>query len=254
MIGTARFGIWRPPQDFGARYRGDVRRFSAYGLAGAWDTARRDTFAFNGNDVSALASIVPGGIDLSQGTAANQPLGVGTPVYGEFPSIQMTAANNDRLFRANTNLIGTAPATLISAHRFRALAGGAYNGVIGNSNAGQGFDMNASTTGLRDGLFVSNSEHTMGAASTTAAEVWSIAASNAGSVVGLVNGVAQTMSTQAGSWNDAGGTADMTIGKSAMANPTDLDFLFGAIFTTQAPFTVTYRIHKALAPRAGVAA
>src|SRR5262249_11014836 len=131
VIGTWRIGIWRRPEDFGSRYRGDPRRFSAYGLAGLWDAALG--ISLNGNDVSAIASQVAGGVDLPQATGANQPLYVGAPTYNGQPSIQFTAANADRL-EASANIIAANPATFVLVMRDRTSATQGF--FFGNSNSG----------------------------------------------------------------------------------------------------------------------
>ncbi len=220
-----------------------------------WDAALGVTL--NGTDVSALASQVPGAVDLLQATAANQPLYTGAPTYNGQPSVQFVLANADSLLAANIDLIGTGAHTYMSAHRVRAIAAGVYNGIMGNARAGAGSSLNAeTTTGLRNLLFVGNSDHAMGSTPTTVPEMWSIGSGGSGSgiVIGMVYGVAQSMSSQLGSWAAPGATGSVFLGASPATGGSDMDWLFGALFTTLLPNAVAIRIHKAGCARLGLLA
>lgn len=254
MIGVGRFGIWRPPQDFGIRYMGDPRRFSAYGLAALWDTARQDTKAFNVNDISGLASIVAGGINVAQATGANQPLGVGTPQYGEFPSIQFTAANVDRL-QVAANLIGAAPATMIAVWRWRNTTGDYFalsNCSVGGG-AGWSLGSRSGATG-RDSVAAGVSARTDGVVGTAAPEVWICRDWAAASPVAdmWINGVKQAISAAAVIRTTPGAGGQVVLGSLEGAIlAADVDFCLGAIFTAALDDSVSVRISHALGARAG---
>lgn len=239
----------------GYRYEGDPRHFSSHGLVALWDATVPSSVTLNATDVSGLASLVPGGDDLTQAVGANQPLYVGAPTYNGQPSIQFVRANSDGLTKTNTQVINTNPFTYYSVHRIRAIAGGAYNSILGNGEAPNGADLNLNpAAGFRDLLFVSNSEHTMGAPSTTTPEVWLISSNgpSSGVVNGYVNGVPQTMSTQAGLYT-AGPNPLLYIGSNLMAATVDMDWLKGGIFTSAVPATVAVRLSKAAGAQFGFA-
>ncbi len=237
-----------------ARARGNITRFAASGIACAFDTARPATITLNGNNASAFASYV-GAVTLGQGTGAAQPLAVGTTKYGEFPSLQFTAASSQNMGSVSTNLIAGNPCTFVSVQRARAAPVGA-GFFFTNSDGANGLVLSLQTTSRN---FVANgvANRTDASFSTTLPEVWVGRDYGTGSPVATlwVNGapVAITNNSAARSAATAGSAVEFG-GSALAASFADVDMCFGAIFTTAVDDGIVTRISKALAARAGVVA
>lgn len=232
------------PIQTGYRYSGNPLHFAPYGLAAAWDTSEPATKAFNVNDISGLASIVPGAVDVAQAVGANQPLGVGTPQYGEFVSIQFTAANVDRLTNATDPGTGTGAAIvafvpadttgdhallIIDALRvYSNLSGiGAHWGSFNGANIDGGIVL---APGVPHVIAVVNRAFN----DTT---LWT-------------DGVPVVRSNGSAYSNGTG----ITLGADSALQPTNMGFLFAAWFTVAPPDSVMVRLSHALGARAGIAA
>lgn len=243
-----RYGIYKhgrqTRRSLGHRFYGRLERFANYGLVAAWDTSRADTKTFNVNDISGLASIVNGSINLAQVVGANQPLGVGTPVYGEFTTIQFTAANADRLTNATDPGTGTGAAIVVF--------------VPGNTTGDHALL-------IIDALRVYSNLSGIGAhwGSFNGANIdgGSVLAPGVPHVIAVVNrafndttlwtdGV-PVVQTNGSAYSNGTG---ITLGADGALQSTDMGFLLAAWFTTAPPDSVAIRISHALGARAGVAA
>lgn len=235
----------------GARYEGNPLHFSGYGLAALWDPIVTSSVTLNGNDASAIASQVPGEIDLAQVTPANQPLYLGAPTYYGQPSIQFVKANSDRLIKANTDLIGANPATFVGVQAYRTIGGAAMGNSTGNATG-------AALTlpgGTRDFVAWGVQDRNDGSATLGAAEVW-IACDQPGVTAFLwANGTKTALSAPGTARTAPGPAAEMDIGSGGGAGQSaDIDFLFGAVFSSSIPDSVAIRISHALGARFGVVA
>lgn len=245
---------------YGARQYGAVTLFYAHGLAAVYDSSKGITL--NGTDVSAIADQVPWlplsapvAYDLSQGTAANQPLYTGAPTYNGRPSIQYVAANADRLFLANTNLIADNPCTFVAVQRLRVL-GGAQSYFFGNGTGGTGIGFGEAAGG-RNAIVAGVTNRIDGVISTTAAEVWIGTDSGSGvpAATLMINGVDQAITNSGANRVDAGATAEIEIGAYLGGGlNADVDDLFKVIFITSIPDSVKIRISHAYGATYGVVA
>lgn len=213
---------------------------AAFGASAAWDTSIPGTKAFNVNDISGLADAtmlfprpwLPVAIDVSQAVGANQPLGVGTPQYGRYVSIQFTAANADRLAMAG-NLIGAVPATMLGVWRFPNTTGNYF--FLSNCSAGGGSGWSLGIragAGGRDTVAAGVSARTDGVPGTAAPEVWICRdwAAAAPPADMMVDGIMRAVSA-ATAIRTTPGAGNVTLGSLDGATlPSDVDFCLGAIF------------------------
>lgn len=237
----------------GVRYQGDPRHFSSFGLVALWDTSVPGSKTLNVNDVSAVASLVAGGFDLSQAAGANQPLGVGSPQYGAFASIQFTAANSDRLFATNANVLGTGPFTYVSVQKFGAVHDVYFANGIG---VGTGAVLRSSGSYSLQNLGGGGRTFTGGAGLPDATTLHVVInGQDAGEVNGLLwfDALPRSVAPSGTVGADAGATAQLAIGGSAGASLfSDMDWCYGALFQGFVTAEVAYRLSKAPMARAGI--
>lgn len=229
----------------GARYEGNPLHFSGYGLAALWDPIVTSSVTLNATRVAAIASLAPGGNDLSQGTAGNQPLYTGAPTYYGQPSIRFASGRPDMLTSAydpnqgtGTLVICTAPGAVAGGNDFLAfidkmnlyqtLAGPNTWCIYASAAVSSGVIL---TPGQQYVLVATNR-------SVNDADLWTN-----GSKVTSAAGVAFV--DRAGSGLGSG---------VALSQPSNTDFLFGAWFTTPLDQGAAFRISKGLGARIGVAA
>lgn len=239
----------------GYRWHGNPLHFVPHGLAAIWEPLPQFV-TLNGTDVSGLASRIQGGIDVAQGTAANQPLYTGAPTYGSpsapQPSIQFTAANIDTLQRAATNLIGVAPATWVTAQRLNAFTG-TFSGILANGGGGTGEGVGYSTTS-RAVNRAGAGNPADGVPSTAVAEIWVVRSTTPSAPEGFINNVAATFAPGGIARSDPGGAGVMYIGSFGGGGlPVNMDFLAAAVFQSSLPDSVAVRISKAWGARFGLA-
>lgn len=234
---------------YGARYRGDPRRFAAYTLAALWDAHVPTSVTLNGADVAGWASLVAGGVDFSQGTAANQPLYTGAPSYNNQRSIQGTAANGDVLLKTNVDLVGTGPSTWILVSNNRT---GANARVMDNSqNESQGMVLqNAAAaldwtcwgaTGRAGPALTANALHVVILYDTPGATARCTA-----------DGVDATLGSATSTRFAPGPTALMSIFAGVLGgSSSDADICYAGVFSTNPGTGVVQRMSRSLGARFG---
>jgi len=225
------------------------------GFSAVWDAALDVTL--NGTDVSALGvakmhyprSELPVAMNVSQGTAGNQPLYTGAPAYNGSPTIQFTAANNDELDRANTDLAGTGPITMIFAAKMT-VNGSIFANTVG---LGSGFTLrtdNRSFQGLGGGArtFAVN-----GALDTTTPHVVLFAVdAQQQNAYCFIDNVAQVLTISGTIAAAPGATASVRIGSIIGTLSVSMDYIFGCWAKRYLPQSIGYRICNTLMRRAGI--
>lgn len=226
--------------------------------SGLWDAALGITL--NANDVSQIDhqrgsrpwQSVP--IHLIQPAGANQPLYIGAPIYNGQPSIQFTAANADRLMLTATDLIGAGFVTMFCVSRMRTNV--SDQNIFGNSTNGTaGLFFRANSAGNRDWEAGAVAARVDGAYSTALAEIWTgVDFSGLSPALLYANGNPVTISNPNAIHVAPGGTGAVYIG--ALANgavPSDVDWMFGAIYVFALNKNIITRLTKAAKVRFGVA-
>lgn len=241
---------------YGARYRGNTRRFSAYGILALWDASMGVTL--NGTDVSALASQVGGAIDLAQATGARQPLYTGAPTYNGQPSIRFTAANGDNLFRNATSIwTGGAGSFFITTAVPLGINGTFL--ICDTDGATNGFDLKtvgASSPWARQFDSIPGHAHLTGSIIDDG-EVYTMLgtlSSSPASAHLYLNGTDVAISNPTdGTFNDTNASSVMLLGAvtSAGVGAANMDFLEAAVFDFVIPPSVVDRMAKASAARFG---
>lgn len=227
------------------------------GLAALWDTQVASSVILNGADVSGLLDLSGAGNDLTQATAANQPLYTGAPSYNGWPSIQYTAANVDTLFRANTNLKSTLPCTIVSVQRLSAGTAGA-KGILCNEPASTGLGVALGRNGsdnARSWHDAAAAFRSDGVASLIAPEVWVGRVIHASTTPILwVNGTNQPLTNGLITPTDPGASAALTIGAffSGNASANNMDHLLGAWFQSFIPDALALSLTQRLMTRLGI--
>jgi hypothetical protein len=222
------------------------------GLVAMWDTAVLSSIALNGNNVSGIVDLTGLGTDLSQGTAANQPLYTGAPSYGptNWPSIRFTRANAHRLFKTNTNLLPAGLFTIFQVLKFNSLPGG----MITFCNATSAYV--SATLGTQDSVNNLNIIASALRATTTLIDTnlhiqtATLPSATAATQIITLDGVAQSMTGSASVVNP-GATASVVVGNdNAAGRFADMDWLFTGVFNAglSAPFAagVTNRLKARL--------
>lgn len=229
---------------YGARYRGDPRKFAAYSLTALWDASVPSSITLNGTDVSAEASLVTGNADVAQATGANQPLYTGAATYNSQRTVTYVAANTDRLQKANTDIIGAGGSTAFVVYFQR----GATGRLISNNSGGAGVDLqyNASAVNYQSSGVSARTGGTLAAGSLHvlfARDIPSVTAD------AFVDGVAVALSAATSARAAPGPTATLSISFSAA--PADMDFGVGGFFASYVDTSAVYRMSKAFGARFG---
>lgn len=233
---------------------GNPLKFRAWGLAGLWFSEKSVTL--NGADASAIGDQSGSGRNLAQGTAGQQPLYTGAPIYNKWPSIQFTAASSDSLQLAATNVVGTGPVTLFGVWAVRGATAG-VKAILGNTSVVGGIAAvvnNATLT--RASYNQALAVHLDANMPASTAEVWALRQSQGGLPTLQVNGAAQSLSDATAGITDAGGGAALYIGGAngvgGIGN-CDTDWLMGAVFTSVVTDLPMQRLNHAACAKYGLA-
>lgn len=230
---------------------------NGFRLPGVWDA--RLGITLNGTDVSVLAS--QGGprpwlglsLDVSQGTAGQQPLATGAPQYNSEPSVAFTAATSDELVRVPQQLFNTGPYTIFGV--IRNYGTSAFCGLTSfDDNGSVGVQYGTLGTGNRNVNHGGVASHSDAAMSTTAPEVFVITRFP-GTVPTLrINNVMVAIGGGgAPGLAQAGGTAAIRLGTYGGGTHADMDFLFEAAAPFAISANIAFRLSKMGGARFGVA-
>lgn len=206
------------------RRTGDPRKFRAYGVA-YW--FRADLGVTTSSGVSQLVCQFGTGNDVSQGTGTAQPAQV-LAAYNGRPCLRFVGASSQYLSKANTNIFGTGPYTIIFTVKNNTLPG-AFTGGSGCTNTSAGVSLGTNGNTRTDLIFgLEAFGISAGNASTAVVETyeaWRPAASNH---KGTFNNGAVLTSGSA-SLNTAGATGALMLGahlnSGAVGGFMDADFL-----------------------------
>lgn len=234
-----------------AMSRGRPERFSSMGMAAAYLSDRGLTL--NGTDVSQLNDLSSNARNLTQGTAAKQPLSTGAPAYDGIPCVQFTSSSADALTNAAGSVIGTGPVSLMSVQAFRATTAGVHC-LFGITSATQGAALCANGAN-RECLDHGIAQHDDSAFTTSTLESW-IMRQDAGALPTLlVNGAAVSVAGGSTGIADpgAGGVIGVGGGFGGLTS-SDVDWLAAVLFTVNISDSVAQRLNHWAGSRYGIAA
>lgn len=188
--------------------------------------------------------------DLSQGTGANQPLSTGAPAYGGYGSIQFTAANLDRLFRATTLFLQTNDATLFTVQK----SGGAGQSIMGNINAfSSGLDLEYGGAAFIDARPFPAGDNNFSLLDTTKIQAVVVRTRfNRIPDMSVDGSVFAVAGAPAARTTAVSGAAPLTLGSASGANQCmTMDWTFGGGFSYELPANYGYLIARAALRRYG---
>lgn len=178
--------------------------------------------------LNAIASL-----DLGQPTPANQPLYTGAPTYGGFQSVEFSAASPDKLFKANTNLIGLDPISFVIVRKLLTTK----NVYVANSvGVTGGLWIRALTNNSLQNLGGGGRTFTDGASDSNLHVLAAGQDRSQTNALMLIDGTPVAVAAAGTMGADPGPTAQLSIGDHAAGGAaTDMDFLAMHIFQYMLP-------------------